>query len=63
MSTLSIISIISNIVLGISLLSLVFKERVYTFYTKQKELKRDTEKQRVRQIVEEVLKEIVKEDE
>ena len=63
MSTLSLVSLIVNIILGISVVSLVFKDKIYTSYTKRRDNRRDTERLRIRQVVEEVLKEIIKEDE
>jgi hypothetical protein len=63
MSTLHLISLFSNILLGGILVYLVFKKRIYTFIYEKKENRRETERQRIRQVVEEVIKEIIKDDE
>lgn len=62
MSGMHLISLITNIVLGILLVSLVLKDRIYSKIRKIKDNRRETGRQRIRQVVEEVLREIVKDD-
>lgn len=63
MSTLHLISLFSNILLGGILVYLVFKKRINTFIYERKENRREQERQRITHIVEDVLKDIIKEDE
>lgn len=62
MSTLHLISLFSNILLGGILVYLIFKKRINTFLYERKENRREQERQRVKEVVEEVIKEIVKDD-
>ena len=52
---------ITIIVLSIALLSSLIKDRVIHLYRRVIDNKRETERQRIKQIVEEVLQDIIKE--
>jgi len=62
MSTLHLISLFANILLGGVLVYLIFKKRIYTFLYEKRKNRRETERQRIREVVEEVIKEIIKDD-
>lgn len=62
MQTLSLISLLSNLILGLTIVYMVFKNKIHTSIHKIKEHRRDTERQKIRQVVEEVLREIIKDD-
>lgn len=63
MSTLSLISLYVNILLGITVLSLVYPKgiRYYRNYKKHRETKREQERQRVKEQIRREVREYLKE--